>query len=46
MIDLICLASTTVAFFIIAVSPGTANISNATIAMSHGRKESLIYGAD
>ncbi len=33
------------AFFVIAVSPGPANISNATIAMSLGRKISLIYGA-
>ena len=33
------------AFFVIAVSPGPANISNATVAMSKGRKVSLIYGA-
>jgi threonine efflux protein len=33
------------AFFVIAVSPGPANISNATVAMSRGRKISLIYGA-
>lgn len=45
MIDLISLASTALAFFVVAVSPGPANISNATIAMSHGRKTSLIYGA-
>ena len=45
MIDWISLASTALAFFIVAVSPGPANISNATIAMSHGRKASLIYGA-
>ena len=44
MIDLFSLASTALAFFIVAVSPGPANISNATIAMSHGRKISLIYG--
>ena len=45
MNDLISLGSTAVAFFIVAVSPGPANISNATIAMSHGRKTSLVYGA-
>lgn len=45
MIDLISMASTGLAFFIVAVSPGPATISNATIAMSHGRKASLIYGA-
>ncbi len=44
MIDLISLASTGLAFFVVAVSPGPANISNATIAMNHGRKASLIYG--
>lgn len=45
MIDLISLASTGLAFFIVAVSPGPATISNAAIAMSHGRKTSLVYGA-
>jgi len=45
MSDLLALASSGLAFFIIAVSPGPATISNATIAMSHGRKISLIYGA-
>jgi len=44
-IDLVSLVSTGVAFFIVAVSPGPATISNATIAMSHGRKVSLVYGA-
>lgn len=34
-----------IAFFVIAISPGPANISNAAVAMSHGRKTSLIYGA-
>jgi len=33
------------AFFVIAASPGPANIANATIAMSQGRRVSLIYGA-
>jgi len=45
MIDIFSLLSTGLAFFVIAVSPGPANISNATIAMSQGRKTSLIYGA-
>ncbi len=39
------LVSVGLAFFAIAVSPGPANISNAAIAMSQGRKTSLIYGA-
>ena len=45
MIDLFSLLSIGIAFFVIAVSPGPANISNATIAMSEGRRASLIYGA-
>jgi len=45
VIDLISLLSIGIAFFVIAVSPGPANISNATIAMSKGRRTSLIYGA-
>ncbi|GLX77341.1 threonine efflux protein [Thalassotalea insulae] len=45
MIDLFSLLSIGLAFFVIAVSPGPANISNATIAMSKGRRTSLIYGA-
>lgn len=45
MIDLLSLASSGLAFFVVAVSPGPATISNATIAMSYGRKTSLIYGA-
>ena len=45
MIDLFSLLSIGIAFFVIAVSPGPANISNATIAMSKGRRTSLIYGA-
>jgi len=44
VIDLISLVSIGLAFFIVAVSPGPANISNAAIAMSHGRRPSLIYG--
>lgn len=45
MLDIFSLASTGLAFFVVAVSPGPANISNATIAMSHGRRTSLVYGA-
>lgn len=45
MTELLSLASTGLAFFIVAVSPGPATISNATIAMSYGRKTSLVYGA-
>jgi len=45
VIDLLSLLSIGIAFFVIAVSPGPANISNATIAMSQGRRTSLIYGA-
>ncbi|WP_052261532.1 LysE family translocator [Ruegeria sp. ANG-S4] len=45
MIDLASLAVSALAFFVVAVSPGPANISNAAVAMSYGRKTSLIYGA-
>ena len=45
MIELISLASIVLTFFIVTVSPGPATISNATIAMHHGRKTSLSYGA-
>lgn len=45
MIDPASLVVTALAFFIVAVSPGPANISNAAVAMSYGRKTSLIYGA-
>lgn len=33
------------AFFVVAISPGPATISNATLAMSKGRKVSLVYSA-
>lgn len=46
MIELASLASSGLAFFLIAISPGPATISNATIAMSYGRKMSLVYGLD
>ena len=42
---MLSLFSIGLAFFVIAVSPGPANISNATVAMSRGRKTSLLYGA-
>lgn len=45
MIDMLSLISIGFAFFIVAISPGPANISNATVAMSRGRKVSLVYGA-
>ncbi len=45
MVDIVSLASTGLAFFVVAVSPGPATISNATIAMSQGRNASLVYGA-
>lgn len=45
MIDMVSLISIGFAFFIVAISPGPANISNATVAMSKGRKVSLVYGA-
>ncbi|PID26772.1 MAG: lysine transporter LysE [Candidatus Cloacimonadota bacterium] len=38
------LVSVGLSFFAIAISPGPANISNIAIAMSRGRKISLIYG--
>jgi len=44
MLDVLSLASTGLAFFIVAVSPGPATLSNATIAMSRGRRTSLVYG--
>ena len=45
MIDTLSLASTALAFFVVAVSPGPATLSNATVAMSHGRRASLVYGS-
>lgn len=43
MIDPFSIASSAMAFFVVAISPGPATISNATIAMSYGRKASLVY---
>ncbi len=42
--DITTLATVGLAFWIIAASPGPANISNAAIAMRHGRRASLTYG--
>lgn len=44
MIDSISLLTIGLAFLVVAASPGPANLSNATIAMSKGRKTSLVYG--
>jgi len=38
VIEMLYLLSIGLAFFIIAISPGPANISNAAVAMSHGKK--------
>lgn len=43
--DFYALFSVGLAFFIVAVTPGPANLSNATLAMSKGRQVSLVYGA-
>lgn len=45
MIDLFSLSSIALTFFIVAVSPGPATLSNAAVAMQQGRKIGLIYGA-
>ena len=45
MIDVMSLVTIGFAFFVVAVSPGPATLSNATLAMSKGRKVSLVYGA-
>ena len=45
MIDFGTLITIGLAFWIVAASPGPANIANATVAMCHGRKPSLIFGA-
>lgn len=44
MTDAATLAAVGVAFWVVAASPGPANLSNAAIAMRYGRKNSLIYG--
>ena len=44
MMDPVALFSTAFAFFVVAASPGPATISNATVAMSQGRRTGLVYG--
>lgn len=44
MIDVTTLVAVGVAFWVIAASPGPANISNAAIAMRYGRRASVVYG--
>ena len=45
MADFMSLITIGLAFFVVAVSPGPATISNATIAMSKGRNISLAYSS-
>lgn len=45
MLELDSLFSIILAFFIVTVSPGPANIALATIAMNSGRKVGLLFGA-
>jgi len=45
MIDPYSLSTIAATFFIVAVSPGPATLSNAVVAMQQGRKAGLIYGA-
>lgn len=44
MTSLATLAAVGVSFWIVAASPGPANLSNAAIAMRYGRRPSVIYG--
>ncbi len=44
MIELTTLLMVAAAFWVIAASPGPANISNAAVAMRYGRRASIIYG--
>lgn len=44
MISIPALFAVGVSFWIVAASPGPANLSNAAIAMRHGRRASVIYG--
>jgi len=44
VIDFSTLLAVGVSFWVVAASPGPANISNAAVAMRYGRKPSLIYG--
>lgn len=45
MLDPFSLFMIGLSFFVVAVTPGPANISNAIIAMKRGRKVSLIYSS-
>lgn len=45
MIDFYSLASIAITFFIAAVSPGPATLSNSVVAMNQGRKAGFIYGS-
>ena len=44
MISIPTLLAVGLSFWVVAASPGPANLSNAAIAMRHGRKVSVIYG--
>lgn len=44
MIEVTTLLTVALAFWVVAASPGPANISNAAVAMRYGRRASLIYG--
>jgi threonine efflux protein len=45
MSEVIAFSSMALTFFIVIASPGAATMSNATIAMHHGRMTSFAYGA-
>lgn len=45
MLNFDSLLSVALAFLIVTVSPGPANIAAATIAMKYGRRSSLLFGA-
>mgnify|MGYP001322586113 CR=1 FL=1 len=45
MADLSGILAIALAFFVVAVSPGPANIAVATIAMRFGRAAGLVFGA-
>ena len=44
MVSIPTLIAVGLSFWIVAASPGPANLSNAAIAMRYGRRPSLIYG--
>ncbi len=44
MVSIPTLVAVGIAFWIVAASPGPANLSNAAIAMRYGRRASVIYG--